>query len=85
VAPIVVGDLTATLDHGPLRAALGGCRSAAAGTGRGLVGTYPASVPRWVGIQIDHVLVPADARTTRFSVHDVAGTDHRAVLTAISL
>ena len=35
-APIVVGDLNATLDHPSLRAALGGCRSAAgAGTGAG--------------------------------------------------
>jgi endonuclease/exonuclease/phosphatase family metal-dependent hydrolase len=85
VAPIVAGDLNATLDHAPLRAALGGCRSAASGTGRGLVGTYPSSLPRWLGIQIDHVLVPADAVTSRFSVHDITGTDHRAVLAAVRL
>jgi endonuclease/exonuclease/phosphatase (EEP) superfamily protein YafD len=85
VAPIVVGDLNATLDHAPLRAARGGCRSAAAGTGRGLVGTFPAALPRWLGIQIDHVLVPAGARTTRFAVFDVAGTDHRAVLAGVRL
>ena len=34
VAPIVAGDLNATLDHGPLRAALGGCRSAAGAAAR---------------------------------------------------
>lgn len=85
VAPIVAGDLNATLDHRMLRAALGGCRSAAAGTGRGLVATYPASLPRQLGIQIDHVLVPADAVTTRFEVLDIAGSDHRGVLAAVRL
>jgi endonuclease/exonuclease/phosphatase (EEP) superfamily protein YafD len=83
--PIVVGDLNATLDHSALRRALGGCRSAAAGAGHGLVGTYPAALPRWSGIQIDHVLVPAGTTTTRFAVHDVAGTDHRAVLVRLRL
>jgi endonuclease/exonuclease/phosphatase (EEP) superfamily protein YafD len=42
-------------------------------------------VPRWLGIQIDHVLVPADAVTTRFDVLDLAGTDHRAVLARVRL
>lgn len=83
--PVVVGDLNATLDHPELRAALGGCRSAAAGTGRGLVSTFPSVFPRWLGVQIDHVLVPADAVTTGFSVHDIAGTDHRAVLARVRL
>jgi endonuclease/exonuclease/phosphatase (EEP) superfamily protein YafD len=85
VAPIVAGDLNATLDHSRLRAALGGCRSAAAGTGRGLVGTFPASMPRWCGIQIDHVLVPTGALVTRFAVLDVPGSDHRAVLARVRL
>ena len=63
-APIVVGDLNATLDNGPLRAALGGCVSAARGRDA-LVGTYPSGLPRWFGIQIDHVLVPAGTATLR--------------------
>jgi endonuclease/exonuclease/phosphatase (EEP) superfamily protein YafD len=85
VAPLVVGDFNATFDHPALRAALGRCRSAADGTGRGLAGTFPARLPRWLGIQIDHVLVPADAVTTRFDVLDLAGTDHRAVLARVRL
>jgi endonuclease/exonuclease/phosphatase (EEP) superfamily protein YafD len=80
VAPIVVGDFNATLDHSAFRAALGGCRSAAAGTGKGLVGTYPSSAARWAGIQIDHVLVPTGTVTTGFEVVEVEGTDHRGVL-----
>jgi endonuclease/exonuclease/phosphatase (EEP) superfamily protein YafD len=85
VEPIVVGDFNATLDHAPLRAAVGGCRSAAAGTGKGLVGTYPASGARWRGIQIDHVFVPAAAVTTGFEVIDIEGSDHRAVLARVRL
>jgi endonuclease/exonuclease/phosphatase (EEP) superfamily protein YafD len=85
VAPIVVGDFNATLDHSAFRAALGGCRSAAMGTGKGLVGTYPSSAARWAGIQIDHVLVPAGTVTTGFEVLDVEGTDHRGVLARLRL
>ncbi len=82
-APIVVGDFNATFDHAAFRAALGGCHSAAAGTGRGLVGTYPAAFPRWFGIQIDHVLVPTGTLTSRFDIVDVGGTDHRGLLAEI--
>jgi endonuclease/exonuclease/phosphatase (EEP) superfamily protein YafD len=83
--PIVAGDFNATADNAAFRAVLRRCRSAADGTGKGLVGTFPAGVPTWCGIQIDHVLVPEDARTTRFEVLPIAGSDHRAVLAGISL
>jgi endonuclease/exonuclease/phosphatase (EEP) superfamily protein YafD len=85
VAPIVAGDLNATLDHSALRAALPGCRSAATGTGCGLTGTYPSSLPRVLGIQIDHILVPSGTTTSRFEVLDVSGSDHRAVLARVRL
>jgi endonuclease/exonuclease/phosphatase (EEP) superfamily protein YafD len=83
VAPIVAGDFNATLDHSRMRAALGRCRSAVLGTGKGLVGTFHSRLPAWAGIQIDHVLVPRDAVTTRFEVLEISGTDHRAVLVGI--
>ena len=83
--PIVAGDFNATADNAAFRAVLRRCRSAADGTGKGLVGTFPAGVPTWSGIQIDHVLVPEEARTTRFEVLPIAGSDHRAVLAGISL
>ncbi|MFR9801671.1 endonuclease/exonuclease/phosphatase family protein [Pseudonocardia sp. RS010] len=79
-APIVAGDFNATLDHAPMRRALNGVRDAAEGTGRGLTGTYHAALPRWAGLRIDHVLVPREARTTRYEVIDLPGSDHRAVL-----
>ena len=83
-APIVVGDLNASLDNGPLRAALGGCVPVARGRDA-LVGTYPSGLPRWFGIQIDHVLVPAGTATLHLGVHDVSGTDHRAVVARLVL
>jgi endonuclease/exonuclease/phosphatase (EEP) superfamily protein YafD len=82
--PLVVGDLNATVDNAPLRAAFGGCVPASTGVD-GLVGTFPAALPRWFGIQIDHVLVPAGTVTVRFAVHDVAGTDHRGVVARVRL
>jgi len=83
-APIVAGDLNATLDHAPLRACLTGVKDAAEGTGQGLTGTYHAGIPRWAGIRIDHVLVPREFRTTRFAILDLPGSDHRAVLVGLA-
>ena len=83
--PIVAGDFNATADNAAFREVLHHCRSAADGTGQGLVGTFPAGVPPWCGIQIDHVLVPTEATTSRFAVLPVAGSDHRAVLAGIRL
>ncbi len=82
---IVAGDFNATADNAAFRAVLRRCRSAADGTGRGLVGTFPATAPWWCGIQIDHVLVPTAATTTRFAVFPIPGSDHRAVLAEIRL
>ncbi len=83
--PIVAGDFNATADNALFRAALQYCPSAADGTGRGLVGTFPAGLPSWCGIQIDHVLMPAGSTTTRFEILPLAGSDHRGVLAGISL
>jgi endonuclease/exonuclease/phosphatase (EEP) superfamily protein YafD len=83
-APLVAGDLNATLDNAPLRAALGGCVSAAGGLDA-LTGTFPSTLPRWFGIQIDHVFVPRGTTTLGFGVHDLPGTDHRAVVVRLRL
>jgi endonuclease/exonuclease/phosphatase (EEP) superfamily protein YafD len=79
-APVVAGDLNATLDNGPLRAALGGCVPAARG-----LGTYPSRLPQWFGIGIDHVLVPAGTAVVEVGGHDVPGSDHRAVVARLVL
>ncbi|MDT7742979.1 MAG: hypothetical protein QOE59_2057 [Actinomycetota bacterium] len=73
---VVVGDLNATLEHGPLQRALGSARP--------VTHRAPATWPSWwrraFGVTIDHVLVagPVDVRSVE--VLDVAGSDHRAVL-----
>ncbi|WP_281690099.1 endonuclease/exonuclease/phosphatase family protein [Pseudonocardia thermophila] len=87
VAPIIAGDLNATLDHAALRAVLGPVVSAAAESGHGLTATFPTPLrsgwPALLGIQIDHVLVPAGSAVSRCAVLDVPGSDHRAVLARV--
>jgi endonuclease/exonuclease/phosphatase (EEP) superfamily protein YafD len=75
---LVAGDVNATVDHRLLRAV---------GRSAGPVGaaTWPARLPRWAGIRIDHVLLPAGVRSADASVHDVPGSDHRAVLARVRL
>ena len=75
---IVAGDVNATVDHRLLRAV---GRSA----GPSGAGTWPAGLPRWAGIRIDHVLLPDGVVATGASVHDVPGSDHRAVLARLRL
>lgn len=75
---IVAGDVNATVDHRLLRAV---------GRSAGPVGvaTWPARLPRRAGIRIDHVLLPDGVGCTGASVHDVPGSDHRAVLARLRL
>lgn len=75
---IVAGDVNATLDHRLLRAV---------GRSAGPIGagTWPARLPRWAGIRIDHVLLPRGVESVGASVHDVPGSDHRAVVARIRL
>lgn len=80
---VLAGDFNATLDHSVLRDGTAGCADAAAQTGRGLTGTWPTWAPRWLGPQIDHVLSTDGIAAESFSVHDVPGTDHRAIVTTL--
>jgi len=82
---IVAGDLNATLDHAELREAIAGCTDAAEEVGEGLVGTWPSSVPRVLGVQIDHVLLSGGPRAREVEVVDVEGSDHRGVLARVGL
>jgi endonuclease/exonuclease/phosphatase (EEP) superfamily protein YafD len=77
---IIAGDFNSTLDHSAFRAATAGCTDSAERSGDGLVGTWPSRLPRWLGPQIDHVLVAGGITPETVSVHDVPGSDHRAVL-----
>jgi endonuclease/exonuclease/phosphatase (EEP) superfamily protein YafD len=83
---IIAGDFNATLDHPPFQRLLAsGCVDAAASSGDALTGTWPSSWPRPLAAPIDHVLLAGTHRTvTSFSVRDITGTDHRALLATVT-
>ena len=80
VPSLVLGDLNATLDHGPLQQVLDrGWRDAAAAVGQGLRWTYlgvGAGTPA-PPMVIDHVLVGPGVAVVDVWVADVPGSDHR--------
>ena len=80
VPRILLGDFNATLDHHELRRVIDrGYVDAADGTGQGLRPTWPTTGGR-PPITIDHVLLPSPIRIRRMSLHDVPGSDHRALI-----
>jgi endonuclease/exonuclease/phosphatase (EEP) superfamily protein YafD len=82
---IIAGDFNATLDHSVFRSATAGCGDAAAQRGQGLTPTWPTWLPSWLGPQIDHVLATDPIVAETFEVREVAGSDHRAVLTRLRI
>jgi endonuclease/exonuclease/phosphatase (EEP) superfamily protein YafD len=82
---LLAGDFNATLDHHELRALIAsGYVDAADAAGAGLHGTYfggGLSPP----IAIDHVLVDRRIAVLAASTHEVAGSDHRALLVRLSV
>jgi endonuclease/exonuclease/phosphatase (EEP) superfamily protein YafD len=83
---IVAGDFNATLDHSALRAGTAGCADAAAQRGEGLVPTWgPSPRSRMLGPQIDHVMATTGIVAETFSVLELPGSDHRALLTRLRL
>jgi endonuclease/exonuclease/phosphatase (EEP) superfamily protein YafD len=83
---ILAGDFNATLDHAELRRLLDtGYEDAAAEVGAGLKGTWPHGRRFPPPVAIDHVLADARCGVRAFSVHAVAGADHRAVLAELVL
>jgi len=53
--------------------------------GEGLTSTWPTAWPRWLGVQIDHVLVSGGVRAAAARVLDLPGSDHRALLARVVL
>jgi endonuclease/exonuclease/phosphatase (EEP) superfamily protein YafD len=82
---IIAGDFNATLDHSVFRSATAGCGDAAAQRGQGLTPTWPTWLPGWLGPQIDHVLATDPIVAETFEVREIAGSDHRAVLTRLRI
>ncbi|XVQ16276.1 endonuclease/exonuclease/phosphatase family protein [Spirillospora sp. CA-255316] len=82
---ILAGDFNATLDHATLRNLIGrGYADAADRTGAGLIPTWGLGEPK-PPITIDHILVDRRCAVTELTVHDVRGSDHRAVVAEIRL
>jgi hypothetical protein len=72
--------------HSTIRCcATAGCSNAAAQCGKGLQATWPTWMPDWFGPQIDHVFVTNPIAAEDFSVREVSGSDHRAVLVRLRL
>nr|WP_319462178.1 endonuclease/exonuclease/phosphatase family protein [Micromonospora sp. RTP1Z1] len=84
---VLAGDFNATLDHAPLRALIAtGYADAADQAGAGLAGTWgPYDGDPIPPVTIDHVLVDHRIAVRSVTVHDVPGSDHRAVLAEIRL
>ncbi|MEV4104315.1 endonuclease/exonuclease/phosphatase family protein [Nonomuraea sp. NPDC049649] len=76
---VLAGDFNATLDHVVFRRLLAtGYTDAAAATGNGLKPTWPMrALPPLVAIS--HVLTDARGAAVSTQVHDIPGSDHRAL------
>ncbi|HEV2777187.1 MAG TPA: endonuclease/exonuclease/phosphatase family protein [Solirubrobacteraceae bacterium] len=85
VPRVLLGDFNATLDHREMRRLLDrGYVDAAEATGDGLRMTWPTTADR-PPLTIDHVLFASPIRVRRFSLHNVAGSDHRALIAELVL
>ena len=83
---ILAGDFNASLDHAAMRRLLiAGYKDAADQVGPGLIPTWPANKRIPPIITIDHVLVDQRVGVKAVSVHDVPGTDHRAVFAELTV
>ncbi|RAY11945.1 endonuclease/exonuclease/phosphatase family protein [Actinomadura craniellae] len=81
---VLAGDFNATLDHARFRALLDrGYADAADRAGAGLVPTW--GLTGMIPLTIDHVLVDRRAAVRRVTVHDLSGSDHRAVFAHLVL
>ena len=77
---LLIGDFNATIDQPTMRALLDdGYTDAALARGRGWQPTW-RSQGFGAALTIDHVLVDGTTAVERVSVHDVPGSDHRALV-----
>jgi len=82
---LLIGDFNATLDHREFREVVDrGYVDAADATGGGLRPTWPERLIR-PGVTIDHVLADERAAIAAYDVHELPGSDHRAVSAVLRL
>lgn len=83
---IMAGDFNATVEHMSRwaleGATLGACRDAASASSNGAVGTWPTSLPRLVGVPIDHVMATSHWVATGSSILPTGSSesDHRPLI-----
>lgn len=83
---ILIGDFNATLDHDAFRNVLDrGYDDAAETIGAGLTPTWPVGHREPPLVAIDHVLADERLGVSSFSVHEIDGTDHKAVFAELVL
>ncbi|WP_309097796.1 endonuclease/exonuclease/phosphatase family protein [Streptomyces sp.] len=83
---ILAGDFNASQDHAAFRRILDtGLRDASRLDGAGRTATWPAPTAPTLGVQIDHVLLSRHFAADRTRILDLASTDHRAVVTDLTL
>ncbi|MFC7446747.1 endonuclease/exonuclease/phosphatase family protein [Rhodococcus daqingensis] len=82
VPTVIAGDLNTTANHSSFRALIrAGCRDSAEEVGAGAATTWPADLPRLLGVGLDHVLTAGPAiGATAVRIVDVPGGHHRAVI-----
>jgi endonuclease/exonuclease/phosphatase (EEP) superfamily protein YafD len=82
---ILAGDFNASLDHAAFRALLDrGYADAAESTGKGLEGTW-SKWPPGPPVTIDHIIADDRCAIGSYAVHDVPGSDHKALISEIIL
>lgn len=91
---LLIGDFNATLDHSEFRDILSsgqadgkhpGLVDVAAVAGSRLTPTWPMEGLLLPGIAIDHMVVSADVNSSGYTVHQVPGTDHAAIMATLSI
>jgi endonuclease/exonuclease/phosphatase family metal-dependent hydrolase len=86
VLRVLAGDFNATRDHGAFRRLLDrGYADAATRAGQGLVHTWTPETRPQPRLTIDHVLADRRIGVASFTVHDLPGSDHRAVAAELVL
>ena len=80
---VVIGDLNTTMfahTYRDLRARTG-LRDARSGWG--LLTSWPAALPSWARLSLDHVLVSEELRVTDLQLGEPTGSDHRGLRVAL--
>jgi endonuclease/exonuclease/phosphatase (EEP) superfamily protein YafD len=82
---VLAGDYNATLDHAMLRSVISrGYTDVADQVGEGLNPTWGVDI-YGPPLSLDHILVDRRCAVRRVSIHDLPGSDHRAILTELRL